>query len=141
VVKSSTYFRAVSERVVKSATDDAALGTRVPRRLATGRAAAQIADLFRTTHKVKTQQVARSRGQRCGDIELASYLAMRRVRCLWYWISSSPTKDLEVALTLVLMDACITRMTEMGHLVRLFLTKYANTTQTIIIVPLTLSPS
>ena len=35
----------------------------------------QIADLFRTTHKVKTQQVVRSRGQRCGDIELASYLA------------------------------------------------------------------
>ena len=34
----------------------------------------QIADLFRTTHKVKTQQVARSRGQRCGDIELAGYL-------------------------------------------------------------------
>jgi hypothetical protein len=35
----------------------------------------QIADLFRTTHKVKTQQVARSRGQHCGDIELAGYLA------------------------------------------------------------------
>ncbi len=34
----------------------------------------QIADLFRITHKVKTQQVANSRGQRCGDIELASYL-------------------------------------------------------------------
>jgi hypothetical protein len=34
-------------------------------------AADQIADLFRTTHNVKTQQVARSRGQRCGDIELA----------------------------------------------------------------------
>ena len=38
-------------------------------------AADQIADdLFRTTHKVKSQQVA-SRGQRCGDIELAAYLA------------------------------------------------------------------
>ena len=35
----------------------------------------QLADLFRTTHTVKTQQVARSRGQRCGDIELAAYLA------------------------------------------------------------------
>ena len=35
----------------------------------------QLADLFRTTHRVKTQQVARSRGQRCGDIELADYLA------------------------------------------------------------------
>jgi hypothetical protein len=30
----------------------------------------QITDLFLTTHKVKTQQVARSRGQQCGDIEL-----------------------------------------------------------------------
>ena len=37
----------------------------------------QIADLFRTTPKVKTQQVARGRGQRCGDIELAGYLANR----------------------------------------------------------------
>ena len=34
----------------------------------------QIADLFRTTHKVKTQQVVRDRGQRCGDIDLTSYL-------------------------------------------------------------------
>jgi hypothetical protein len=35
----------------------------------------QLADLFRTTHKVKTQQVIQSRGQHCGDIELAGYLA------------------------------------------------------------------
>jgi hypothetical protein len=35
----------------------------------------QIADLFRTTHKVKTQQVIKSLGQHCGDIELAGYLA------------------------------------------------------------------
>ena len=35
----------------------------------------ELADLFRTAHKVKTQQVVRSRGQRCGDIELAGYLA------------------------------------------------------------------
>ena len=34
-----------------------------------------LADLFRTTHKAKTQQVVRSRGQYCGDIELAGYLA------------------------------------------------------------------
>ena len=31
----------------------------------------QLADLFRTTHRVKTQQVAKSRGQRCRDFELA----------------------------------------------------------------------
>ena len=35
----------------------------------------QLADLFRTTHKVKTQQVVKSRGQHCGGIELAGYLA------------------------------------------------------------------
>ena len=35
----------------------------------------QLADLFRTTHKVKTQQVVKSRGHQCGDIELAGYLA------------------------------------------------------------------
>jgi hypothetical protein len=35
----------------------------------------QLADLFRTTHKVKTQQVVKSRGQHCGDIDLAGYLA------------------------------------------------------------------
>ena len=34
----------------------------------------QVADLFRTTHKVKTQQVVKSRGQHCGDIELGGYL-------------------------------------------------------------------
>jgi hypothetical protein len=36
----------------------------------------ELADLFRTTHRVKTQQVVRSRGHRCGDIELADYLSV-----------------------------------------------------------------
>jgi hypothetical protein len=35
----------------------------------------QIADLFRTTHKVKTQQVVKNRGQNCGEVDLAGYLA------------------------------------------------------------------
>jgi hypothetical protein len=35
----------------------------------------QFVDLFRTTDEVKTQQVVKSRGQHCGDIELAGYLA------------------------------------------------------------------
>ncbi len=35
----------------------------------------QLADLFRTMHKAKTQQVVKSRGQHCGDVELAGYLA------------------------------------------------------------------
>jgi hypothetical protein len=33
----------------------------------------QLADLFRTTHKVKIHQVVKSRGQDCGDIELVGY--------------------------------------------------------------------
>ncbi len=35
----------------------------------------QVADLFRATHKVKTQHVVKSRGQHCGDIQLEVYLA------------------------------------------------------------------
>jgi hypothetical protein len=35
----------------------------------------QVPDLFRTTHKVRTQHVVKSRGQPCGDIELGGYLA------------------------------------------------------------------
>jgi hypothetical protein len=35
----------------------------------------QLADLFRTTHKFKTVQVAKSRGRYCGDIELVVYLS------------------------------------------------------------------
>ncbi len=34
----------------------------------------ELADLFRTTHKVKTQQEAKNRGQDCGDIEMVTYL-------------------------------------------------------------------
>jgi hypothetical protein len=67
----------------------------------------QIADLFRTTHKVKTQQVARSRGQRCGDIELAGYLANATGPVPLVLDLRIAPKDLEVALTLVLMDPYI----------------------------------
>ena len=34
----------------------------------------QLPDLFRTTDKVKTQQVVKTRGHHCGDIELTGYL-------------------------------------------------------------------
>jgi hypothetical protein len=34
----------------------------------------QFPDLFRTTNKVKTQQVVKIRGHHCGDIELPRYL-------------------------------------------------------------------
>jgi hypothetical protein len=33
------------------------------------------ADLFHTTHTVKTQHVTKSRGQHCGDIDLTTYLS------------------------------------------------------------------
>jgi hypothetical protein len=53
--------------------------TRVPRRPTTGRLTTSLIQRcgqpHRTTNVVKTQQVARSRGQRCGGIELAGYLA------------------------------------------------------------------
>ena len=39
----------------------------------------QVADLFHTTHKVKTQQVIKSRDQHCGDIELEGYLVNETV--------------------------------------------------------------
>jgi hypothetical protein len=35
----------------------------------------QVADFFRTTHKVKTQEVVKNRGHHCGDIDLTGYLA------------------------------------------------------------------
>jgi hypothetical protein len=49
--------------------------TRVPKRLRHDWVVDQLTDLFHTTHKVKTQQVVKSRGQYCGDVELAGYLA------------------------------------------------------------------
>jgi hypothetical protein len=35
----------------------------------------QLADLFRTKHKTKTQHVTKNRGRHCGDIDLTTYLA------------------------------------------------------------------
>jgi hypothetical protein len=35
----------------------------------------QVVELFDTTHKVKTQEVVKIRGQDCGDIEVTGYLA------------------------------------------------------------------
>ncbi len=37
-------------------------------------AVGQLADLFRTTHTAKIQQVVRRRGQDCGDVDLVGYL-------------------------------------------------------------------
>jgi len=40
----------------------------------TTNAVEQLADLFRTTTKVKKNNVTRNRVQRCGDIQLVTYL-------------------------------------------------------------------
>jgi len=45
-----------------------------------------IAVLFRTTHKVNTKQVAKSRGQQRGDMSWLIISRMRQVRCLWSWV-------------------------------------------------------
>jgi hypothetical protein len=62
----------------------------------------QIAYLFRTTHRVKTQQVVKIRGQHCGEVELAGYL--ENAVGHWYCISVLPTTELGVVLTLLLTD-------------------------------------
>jgi hypothetical protein len=53
---------------------------------------------------------------------------------------TSHTSVREVGLTLVLMDTYITRMMWIDHYMRLLLTKYEHTVQTIISIPLTLPP-
>ncbi len=65
----------------------------------------EIVDLFRTTHKVKTQQVIKSRCQPCADIELAGYLA--KVEDPVFLVL-----DLRIVqlLTLVLMDIYVILM-------------------------------
>ena len=92
--------------------------SRVPRRLTTvslhtaAQAADQIADLFRTTHEVKT--LNRWQGAGVSDVETSSLLPtsrMRRVRYLWCWTYASHMSVGEVALTLVLISNCITQLT------------------------------
>ena len=68
----------------------------------------QLADLFRTTHKVKTQQVIKSRGHRCGDIELAGYLT--NVGDPVSLVLDLRMTATGVVLTLVLMDIYVILM-------------------------------
>jgi hypothetical protein len=60
------------------------MGAQIPviaeKPLATRDCRNQLPDLFRTTYKVKTQQVVKIRGHHCGDIEMAGYLANEVVR-------------------------------------------------------------
>jgi hypothetical protein len=55
--------------------------------------------------------VSTCRGQRCGDVELSAYLANAAGPCPWCWTYVLLTSVGEVALTLVLMANCITRLT------------------------------
>ncbi len=69
----------------------------------------QLSDLVHSIHTTKTQHVTKRRD--CGDFEVTAYLT----RCLWCWISTSPTTVSEVALTLVLTDTYITLMISINH--------------------------
>ena len=99
----------------------------------------QLTDLFRTTHRFKTKEVAKNRVQRCGDIEFVPTCLMIRDRCHWCWTCVLHTSVGEVTLTLVLMTIYITPLTQIGHSMSLLLTKSYNTVLIIIIVPFTLS--
>jgi hypothetical protein len=97
----------------------------------------QLADLFRTTHKIRWL------GTGVNDVGTSSWLVTSRtlrVRCLWCWTSASPTTDSEVVLTLVLMDTYIALMILIGRLMSLPLTKLENIVLIIIAIPLMLTP-
>ena len=66
-------------------------------------------------HKTKTQQVIRSRGQHCGDIELTGYLSNEAGPVPLVLDLRMPTTVSEVALTLTLMGTYITQMILIGH--------------------------
>jgi hypothetical protein len=70
----------------------------------------QITDLFRTTHKVKTQQVIKSRGQDCGDIELTGYLTNVVGPVSLVMDLRITLTDTGELLTLVLMDIYVILM-------------------------------
>jgi hypothetical protein len=63
---------------------------------------------FSAQHKVKTQEVTRSRGQQCGTSSLLVTSRTRRVRCLWCWTYTLDMSVEEVVLTLVVIDTYIT---------------------------------
>jgi hypothetical protein len=93
----------------------------------------QIADLFRTTLKVKTQQVIKSRG-----VELSGFLPnpvdpVSLVMHLRITLTSTG-----VVLTLVLTDIYITLMILIGHLMRIPLTRSESIELTTTITLLTL---
>jgi hypothetical protein len=65
----------------------------------------QLADLFRTTYTVKTQQLVKNRGQHCGDIELTGYLTNETGPVTSLSTPSNLfTTELGVVLTLILTD-------------------------------------
>jgi hypothetical protein len=68
----------------------------------------EVADLFHTTHKVKTQQVVKSRGHHCGDIDLVGHLANETGPVPLVMDLRISTTELGVVLTLLLTDTCVT---------------------------------
>ena len=71
----------------------------------------QLPDLFRTTHRVKTQSVTKNRGQQSADIELPTYLGNVEGPVSLVLDLRIPQDRREVPLILVLMVIYITPLT------------------------------
>jgi hypothetical protein len=83
----------------------------------------QMTDLFRTTRKVKTQQVIKSLGHHCGDIELAGYLTnttglvplLLDLRIASMTVTGVVLTDLTTTITLlILYHLCLLLMVRLG---------------------------
>ena len=79
--------------------------TQVPKRLTTGWLIKLLTSFARHTRSKRNRWLGAG-GSDVGTLSWLPTSRMRRVRCLWCWISASPTKDSGVVLTLVLMDTC-----------------------------------
>ena len=64
----------------------------------------QLPDLFRTTYKVKTQQVVKSRGHHCGEIDLTGYITNETDPVPLVWTSGLLMTEWGVVLTPLLTD-------------------------------------
>jgi hypothetical protein len=78
--------------------------------------------------------------RRCGDIELTGYLANTSGPVPLVMDLRIDHEDSGVVLTLVLMDTYITLTIEIGHFMKMSLTRLENIALTMITIPLTLSP-
>jgi hypothetical protein len=71
----------------------------------------QFTDLFRTTHKVKTQQVDRSRGERCGDISSWPTLPRLTLLGMSHWSSLRLPRYVTTVLIIINVPLTLSFMT------------------------------